>query len=208
MNPLDQLLKDHVTPVLTEHGFAKAGKVYRREAGTGDLAFVVFRRWQTGVGEHAEFVVNVSVLPTTQWAWLVHDQPKTAGRKPQYGDGLWQGQVAAPAEFAAGEWDTERWRIADPSDVDRVGAGLAQVLTEQTVPMLTRMLDRKQFLTMIEDPAYKPGLGHGEVMLLVGEGPSPELEAALAWYDAKDPAEWPAAARLARWARAYAAGKA
>lgn len=202
MNPLDQLLKDHVTPVLIAHGFAKAGRIYRAEAATGDLAYVAFKRWETG--DHMDVVVNLSVLPTTQWAWLCHDQPKTATRKPGPGDGLWQGHVPPPAPYAADEWTTELWRV---TDLDQVGAVLARTLAEDTVPMLLRMLDRAEFLRMIQAPdtTLKPGLGHGEVMLLVDEGPSAALDQALAWYEARDPEEWPAAHELAHWARQRAA---
>lgn len=45
-----------------------------------------------------------------------------------------------------------------------------------------------------------------ELILLVDDGPFPELDAALAVLDARDPGDYPVAAEYAAWPRARAAG--
>ncbi|MBN6041467.1 hypothetical protein [Amycolatopsis sp. 195334CR] len=78
-------------------------------------------------------------------------------------------------------------------------------MREQAVPLLLRLTDRAEFLAMVRDPA-KPlasGLGH-PIMLMVDGGPSPELDAEIAYYEALDPVGWPVGPEIVAWVRARA----
>jgi hypothetical protein len=88
-------------------------------------------------------------------------------------------------ECRVGEFRSQIWCFQDAESATRCGKHLARILTEETVPFLTRMLDRREQLAILHDPAEEEHLqlgsnSFGEVLLLVDDGPSPELEAALA----------------------------
>jgi hypothetical protein len=88
--------------------------------------------------------------------------------------------------------------------VTACGASLAKILADEFVPLLTRMLDRTEFLAMARDPAKPLGdgiVGPEEIMLLIDNGPSAELEAAIAKAEALDLERYPVAPQLVAWAR-------
>lgn len=204
LRAFDAMLGECAAPVLKAAGFRKSGRTFRFVAGHGDHAFVHFQTFVTDHEPWTDFFVNLSVVPVPQLDWLRRDHRGPA-RKPVPGEGLWQGRVDAPEEVATPGWapSTDLWRF---SPVDpRCGAVLAEVLHEQAVPLLLRLTDRAEFLAMIRDPAKPlgPGLGH-PIVLMADEGPSPELDAEIAYYEALDPVEWPVGPEIVAWARARA----
>jgi hypothetical protein len=209
MSALTSLLREHVTPLLSEFGFRREGRRYRLVAGNGDQAFVAFQRSRTDPGAADEFFVNLAVVPVPYWDWLRHIRPGDAltdNLQAEEADGLWRDRLVAPPQFAAGiePWQAERWLLDSVENLPACGAALATALREQAVPQLTQLLDRREFLALSRDPARPlgPGVGPAELILLVDEGPSPELEAEIARCEALDSADYPVAGDLARWARA------
>jgi hypothetical protein len=204
LKAFDAMLNQHAAPVLKAAGFRKKGRTFRFVAPNGDHAFVHFQTWISSHEPHTDFVVNLSVVPVPQMEWIRDDYPQAANRQPAPGDGLWQDRAHPPKDVAGPEPHmTDLWRLADADAATTCGALLADVLREHAAPLLIRLTDRAEFLAMVRDPArpLKVGLGHAEIMLLVDEGPSAELDAEIAVYEAMDPKEWPIGRQLAAWAR-------
>jgi hypothetical protein len=137
---------------------------------------------------HTTFFVNVAVTVEAVRAWT-HDglTPSIPYRaQPSIWDGFWSNRVYPPSnvEWPLGEFKSDIWCIEDAESATRCGKHLARILTEETVPFLTRMLDRREQLALLHDPTEDEHLrlgsnSFGDVLLLVDDGPSPELEAAL-----------------------------
>jgi hypothetical protein len=71
----------------------------------------------------------------------------------------------------------------DDESAARCGRHLTRIFTEQTASFPKRLPDRREQLAALHDPVVdqvKTGRNFfGEIMLLVDDGPSPELDAAL-----------------------------
>jgi hypothetical protein len=210
MNHFDRMVREYVTPVLREAGFASRGRTFRLGAGSGDEAIVSLRR-AGGRGDRVEFHVDLGVVVVPYWDWLGHVFSRPADRVPTDTDGLWRSRLDAPPAVRAdaGPWTRNLWLLAGPDQVPACGAALAEVLRAEAVPLLTRLLDRGEFLALSRDPDRPLGtdLGPAELMLLVDAGPSAELVAEIARYESLDPETYPYAGRLAAWARDRAAAR-
>ena len=208
MGALDQLLRDHVSPVLEAAGFVRRGRTYRLIADNGDQAIIAIERTAGSRGDVVEFYVHAAVVPVPYWAWIQHVFPTVGDRAPDYSDGLWRHRVEAPptCRADAGPWTTDLWLLAGPSAVASCGEQLATILRTETAPLTTSLLNRATFLALTRDPTKPLGvsIGPADLMLLVDEGPSPELDKAIAHYRSLDPTDYPAAADLAAWAEARA----
>jgi hypothetical protein len=81
------------------------------------------------------------------------------------------------------------------------GADVVKVLADDVLPRLRRLLDRTELLTIALDPDAKAYIGysHATIILLVDNGPSEQLEAAL---QIEETGQGPVQPELAAWARA------
>jgi hypothetical protein len=204
MDHFDRMVHEWVAPVLRQVGFAGRGRTFRLGVVSGDQAIVSLRR-AGGGGDRVEFHVDLGVVVVPYWDWLGQVFPRPAERAPTDTDGLWRGRLDAPPAVRAdaGPWTRTVWLLAGPDMVPTCGAALAGVLREEAVPLLTRLLDRAEFLALSRDPVRPLGtdLGPAELMLLVDAGPSADLDAETARYESLDPQTYPYAGRLAAWAR-------
>jgi hypothetical protein len=194
--------------VLETAGFVRRGRTFRLVGGKGDQAIIGIERTAGSRGDWVEFYVHAAVVPVPYWAWLQHVFPSVADREPEYSDGLWRHRVEAPANLRAdaGPWTTDLWLLAGSAAVPACGSSLATILRTETIPLATSLLDRPTFLNLTRDPSNPLGtsLGPADLILLVDEGPSPELDQAIAHYKSLDPTDYPAAAALATWAESRA----
>ena len=216
MKPVDRLVRDHARPVLTEAGFRRKGNRFWLTAPNGDVACVDFQT-QAGVtvmrpdGVHAmpdwaAFFVNIGVVPVPRWDWLCHQFPGLSKQVPEASHGLWTSRAVAPPEVAD-DVISDSWVVKGADQVAVCGEHLARVLRDDVVPLLVWCLDRAEFLALCRDPArpLDPPPSDAELILLVDDGPSPDLDAALAVLGARDPHDYPVAAEYAAWLRARAA---
>jgi hypothetical protein len=216
VKPLDRVLRDYARPVLAEAGFQRKGRKFWLTAANGDVACVEFEqraggavvmgpvvqampKWQT-------FFVDIGVVPAPRWDWLCNQFPGLAGTLPESSHGLWTSRALPPPEVAEDSVVRESWLIAGQDREQTCGEHLARVLREDVVPLLVRCLDRTEFLKLCRDPAKPLNLPpkDPELILLVDDGPSAELTAALARLDALPPADFPVAAEYAAWVRSRA----
>jgi hypothetical protein len=188
VKPLDAMLTEFVTPVLRRAGFRKTRRTYRLAASNGSQSLINFEGYPLSMS-HTTFFVNVAVTVEAVRAWT-HDglTPSIPYRaQPSIWDGFWLNRVWPPrdVEWRSGEFKSEIWCFEDAEGATRCGKHLARILTEESVPFLTRMLDRREQLALLHDPAEDEHLrlgsnSFGDVLLLVDDGPSVELDAALA----------------------------
>ncbi|HWG97856.1 MAG TPA: DUF4304 domain-containing protein [Pilimelia sp.] len=212
MKPLDLMLRDHITPVLTAAGYRRRGREYTRRAPHGDVAIVHLQTSAGSVGDQVDFYVNLGAVPASYADWLGELFGAPLAR-PGHEHGLWRDRLRPPPELAdePGPYGSDRWRLRGAAGVAACGAGLAAALTATALPLLADLLDRDRFLALHRDPGRPLGTGvvtFPEIFLLVDAGPSAALDAELAKLDAADPAEDPTAPRLAAWARARLAAPA
>jgi hypothetical protein len=187
VKPLDAMLAEFVTPVLRRAGFRKTRRTYRLAAPNGSQSLINFQGYPLSMS-HTTFFVNVAVTVEAVRAWshagLTPSIPYRA--EPSIWDGFWSHRVYPPrdVEWPLGEFTSEIWCFEDAEGATRCGKHLVRILTEETVPFLTRMLDRREQLALLHDPAEDEHLrlgsnSFGDVLLLVDDGPFPELDAAL-----------------------------
>lgn len=217
MKPVDRLIRDYARPVLAEAGFRRKGNKFSRTAPNGDMACVDFHT-RSGVvtmvdggmramPDWSSFVVTIGLMPVPRWDWLCHQFPELAKKTPDSAYGLWTSRVLPPPEMAEDAAARESWLITGAGQVPGRGEHLARLLRDDVLPLLVRCLDRAEFLALCRDPArpLDPPPSDADLILLVDDGPSPELDAALATLDGLDPTDFPVAAEYAAWLRTRAA---
>jgi hypothetical protein len=208
VNPLDEMLKNHLTPMLAASGFAKRGRTYSLAAPNGDLAIVDFQSWRLHVGA-VGFFVNLAIVPTVMVEWLRRNE---SGPPEKINDaqGFWRDRLLVSEEYEpAGEFGREQlWEFKEIDSGDACGAILARVLERGVLSTLTWLVDRSNLLAAVRDPLTDPTLikvrprERALIVLLVDEGPSDELETLLRQVEQKDPDDI-----VATWARQRLAEK-
>lgn len=156
MNPLDTLIKQHVTPVMKAAGFTKKGRTFRL------VALVPLSHW--------EFVNRQYAEPP---------QPDASGA-------LATCPVMPPAEVAHEPDEEmpfrSRWAFVEPATRDLCGRELARVLTEESIPNMVRLLDRG---TLLEETRVNPngelvrlrGRPMTEILLRIDDDPVADVTA-------------------------------
>ncbi|MFF2847375.1 hypothetical protein ACFVT5_13665 [Streptomyces sp. NPDC058001] len=147
MNPLDTLIREHVVPVMKAAGFAKKGRIFRRSAPNGDHAFLHI---DADAVDPERFVFEASfwMVPLSSWEFAYRNH---AGAGTPNASGALAACKVIPPEAAAHQPDEEgyfrsRWAFVEPDTRDLCGRELARVLTEEAVPWMVRLLDRKTLL--------------------------------------------------------------
>ncbi|MHC3470431.1 DUF4304 domain-containing protein [Streptomyces sp. 7R007] len=147
MNPLDALIREHVTPVMKAAGFAKKGRTFRRAAPNGDHAFLHI---DADLVDPEKFVFEVSFWMVPLPSWEFAYRARGGAGTPNASGALATCKVTPP-DVAAHESDEEgyfrsRWAFAEPDTRDACGRELARILDEQAVPRMVRLLDRRTLL--------------------------------------------------------------
>ena len=195
-NPLDVMLRAFVAPVLIGAGFSRAGRTYRLAAGSGDLAVVAFQAW-TYSPDVVGFYATAGLAPVPWVAWIHRDDGEsTRACRPGIEAKLVGPDIVPPREWWRGVGDPEfhpLWGFERSVSCEGCGRALATVLAEHAVPTLRRLLDRRALLTefrsptepSLRGPLHPPELN--EILLLVDDGPSGELNELLRRLDAAHP---------------------
>jgi hypothetical protein len=190
VKPLDVMLAEFVTPVLRPGGFRKTGRTYRLAAENGSQALITFQHYALSPLSRTGFIVNVGVVVEALRAWM-HDRTTPSSpypSRPSIHDSFWHDVIWAPDDVAhrIDEYRSVVWYFDDAEGAARCGRHLTRIFTEETVPFLTRMLDRGEQLWVLHDPSIpqarvRVGRNYaGEILLRVDDGPSAGLDAALA----------------------------
>ena len=188
MKDLDSMLTEFVTPVLRGAGFRKAHRTYRLAAPNGSQALVNVENYPLSMSQ-TTFLVNVEVTVEAYRAWIHHRiTPSVRYRsQPSIGDGFWRDRLWPPpdVEYRVDEFRSQLWGFDGAEGAARCGRRLARMLAEETVPFLTRLLDRPAQGARRHDPAEDEHVqlganSFGEILLLVDDGPSGELDTAMA----------------------------
>jgi hypothetical protein len=161
-NPLDAFIYDFATPLLTEAGFVRKGRTFRFTNDLGDEAAIMFRPvlgylLDAGV-THKPLCDRVESRPEYLQHWPWHRQWSS--------DGETGAALGRPSE-------TRAWQHA--------GQRLRDLLRQQVLPALTRMLDRAVFVDVMRRGLQVVG-NRGpaaEALLLADLGPSLALDDAL-----------------------------
>jgi hypothetical protein len=199
---LDQLLRQHADPVLRAAGLRRTGRRYQLMSDRGDVCTLYVDR-RPSIEGGTGFDVGIVLLPASQLAWQAWqaDVP-VAEYRPDRGDGLWRYPLRAPAEVGSTA-GSGVWAYRDQPSFARCGEALETMLREHGVPLLLMGQDRRSMLASLEPVLLRFGrlVGTPErtrVLLLIDDGPSAELDAALAAVtDDPDFLAW-ARARLGR----------
>ncbi|MDQ1044972.1 hypothetical protein [Streptomyces sp. V4I2] len=163
MNPLDTLIKQHVAPVMKAAGFTKKGRTFRLVAPHGDHLLMEVRREAVDPGREV-FDVTFTVVPLSHWEFV--NRQYADPPQPDASGALATCPVMPPAEVAH-EPDEEmpfrsRWAFVEPDTRDLCGRELARGLTEESIPAMVRLLDRR---TLLEETRVNP---NGELVRLRG----------------------------------------
>ncbi|MFC8519079.1 hypothetical protein [Streptomyces sp. NPDC057257] len=157
MNPLDTLIREYVVPVMKAAGFAKKGRSFRLTAPHGDTAVVLV---DADAVDPEKYVFDVSawMVPLPYWEFLHREFTKTS--VPNASGALATFPVVPPRGVAHQPDDDghfrNRWAFAEPDTRDVCGRELARVLTEDAIPRMVRLLDRR---TLLEETRTNPNDG-------------------------------------------------
>lgn len=189
VKPLDVFLRDHVRPMLKEKGFSKKGRDFRIGATRGDVALVNFFSWRLGDCE-VEFFLEVGVLPLP---WVEWCEDAIGEVDDSIVSALWWKRVNSPFR-PLGLWQF------DLKDEERTSFFLAEL--SSVADHLCALVDRQKLISVVRDPAtavqeLRHSREHALALLLVDDGPSPELDDILRVLESGNPAD-----DVASWVRA------
>ena len=201
VKPLDVFLRDHVRPLLKEKGFSKKGRDFRLVAASGDVAFISFRPWKLGLYD-VEFLATGGMLPRLWIEWRVDTYGLADGSTVSP---ILEKRVLSPYPYLESvNPHTETW-LLNANDTERIDAFLSRLssLCEE----LSLLLDRQNLISVARDSAtsvqiFRVARERVLAVLLVDEGPSPELDEALRALEARDPNDI-----VASWVRSRLATK-
>jgi len=189
--PVEQLVADRVTPFLAARGFTWLDGAFRKSNAAGDQAIIEIARAHSSTDEDVAFRVDRAVVPKMHWEWLRSAERGMAASVPLVPDGWCQKRVAPPIEheFVRGAGDgleLRLWRVEGCADA-------LEAALEEELPRLAALLDREHLLAVVTDQDGSreerhriPAHGHAELVLLLDQGPSAELDAAFEWIAADD----------------------
>ena len=189
---LDQLVQEFAAPVLNEHGYVpQSNREFSRSAPNGDLAFAAFAPVRGAAIRPAEvFQIKESILPTTKISYTKYLYADSGNPwiGPRASQGLYQRAVRPPLEFDVyrGERISEvSWQwVLHPTEklVSDAGPLLQSILKDDVLPRLDRLSDRGALLDELRSGVARAvtGLRVGEILLIVDDGESAELDALIA----------------------------
>lgn len=186
VRPLDAFLRDHVRAPLKEKGFSRKGRDFRLTAPNGDVALINFFSWRLGDRE-VEFFLDVGILPLT-WTEFLNDRFGEADGS--IASTLWWTRLNSPFK-SLGLWQF------DLDDTERMPHFLRELASQ--ADCLRFLIDRQNLVSEVrktEIQRLRSSREHALASLLVGEGPSHELEETLRVLEAKDSSD-----ELAAWIR-------
>ncbi len=168
---VDLFFAGYASPILARAGFERHGRTYRRFAANGDAAVVNFQT-SSGASQAAyAFHINLAVVPVPWRDWILRGAARSSA-PPTAAEGLLQERLWPP-----GAWH-DAWTI-DSVDIGReLGRQLAAVLPPRLHELVT-LLDRREFLRRVQDDNGLRTMQSTvvtEIVLLIDEGVSPELE--------------------------------
>jgi hypothetical protein len=202
--PVDVIVREYAAPVLAAAGFRRSGRVFRLDGERGDAAVLEIAPFVLSSGSRFSATGGVIVTPYADFIdRALGDIPR---RRPGPSSALVELPVLPPREWWQGVGQEPRedpqWGFTDDADVPACGRAFAAVLAEDVIPVLVRLLDRTRLLAEMRErttPDLRRKLAprRDVLLLLVDEGPSPELDRLLRELGEGDMvADW-ARARLA-----------
>jgi hypothetical protein len=142
VRPLDAMLSAHVTPELRPHGFRKTARTYRLAAANGTQGLINFQSFPMSF-TRTNFFVNVEMVVEAERAWLAFALAVALTKQPTVGQRFWQDRIWPPedVEDRLGEYRSDLWYFDDDEGAARCGRHLTRIFTEETVPLLKRLLE-------------------------------------------------------------------
>jgi hypothetical protein len=207
---LAAMLEAEVDEHMTAAGFTRTGNRYHLTSDLGDYALVEFTPLIATPDASVRFRIHSAVLPRPELEWRrarAAAQPDMAPStiEPEARTGWLQTWHQPPPTRAvtsgpSPNLDATLWTFT-PDTSTACGADIVEVLADDVLPRLQRLLDRTELLTIALDPDAKAYIGytHATIILLVDNGPSEQLEAAL---QIEETGQGPVELELAAWARA------
>jgi hypothetical protein len=195
-------LRDVVGPAARAHGFRGSAPTWRRTNDRGDHAIVNVQSSQFSTRRLLPCVVNLSVAPAPWLDWIGSGSVRPVPKAVSEAFGLYRERLHPTGATPGMDiW----WDITHPDQVAAVAADMVRQLDRSGWPVLERLLDRGALL----EEVTRLGLGaHARAVLLCDDGPSAELDAALALALAEArPPHLANAERFDAWARARAAAR-
>ncbi|WP_133854084.1 hypothetical protein [Labedaea rhizosphaerae] len=190
VKPVDAFLRDCVRVLLKEVGFSKRGRDFRLVATNGDLAAINFLSWRLGERE-AEFYVDAGVSPLPWIEWREHVD---AVQDETSASALWWTRLRSPHNHL-GLW---QFNLDESERIEELVTKLTSLAEK-----LRSLTDRRLLLNLVRDPAtriqeLRRSRAESVALLLVDEGPSPELAEALRAMEAEEDSD----RRMVAWIRA------
>jgi hypothetical protein len=207
---LAAMLEANVDEPMTAAGFTRTGNRYQLTSDLGDYALVEFTPLIATPDASVRFRIHSAVLPRPELEWrraraaAQPDMPWGAV-DPEARTGWLQTWHQPPPTRAvtsgpSPNLDATLWTFR-PDTSAACGADVVEVLADDVLPRLQRLLDRTELLMIALDPDAKAYIGYSRatIILLVDNGPSEQLEAAL---QIEETGQGPVQPELAAWARA------
>jgi len=176
-----KMLRDQIGPLLRSSGFTGSASTWVRSAATGDRVVVNAQSSSSSSANEVRFAINLAAVPLPWWKWHSHEIGGDLDRAVKEHDGLYRDRLRPSAQYAGGP-DQTWWSVTDAASAQRAGADVARALDQDGLPILLRLLDRREML----EAARRGALGFGlrdvreaVAVLLTAEAPSRELAALL-----------------------------
>jgi Domain of unknown function (DUF4304) len=192
-------LGEVVRPYLRAEGFTVTGQTWRLVTPEHDFGVVDVQSSKWNRPEMYECVMNLGVVPAPWWDWQQSYATRgrqqglrvTGGRAlPSSASGLFRGRLHAGGIAKREQW----WKVQDLSEAYAAAEDMVAQLQMRGIPLLRRLLDRRTMLEVLRTRAPLPFgdvLGGTDVeyfrrlaVLLSDHGPSPELYAVVAKFEA------------------------
>ncbi|AZI57863.1 hypothetical protein EH165_06565 [Nakamurella antarctica] len=154
-HPVDDWLKQYMTPFLKNAGFKKQGRSYLRDMADGGEQRILVQKLNYPVLPEVEFRINLVSAPKI-FLEVRKNRPFSSGL------GLWWGPLVCPQEFR-GWLNNDDW-IFDASDAvmaASLGAHMEEKLKETYLPLLDQLADPALFEEELRRPVWQlPGKPH------------------------------------------------
>jgi hypothetical protein len=205
------MLKDQVGPALRGAGFKGSAGNWRLAADNGDLVIVEAQSSTMTTKDRVLFTINLAAVPAP-WVAFKHDGYDLPKILHAYHGVLGERLHALRGGVSRGGegW----WEVTDALSAAVCGTDINQQLVTNAFPVMRRLLDRRQLIAALKTGAMGiPGSrGRAPInyyalaILLAEDGPSADLEAALAAVAAdRRPVIHAHNERVLAWARSRAA---
>lgn len=191
MITLDAFLSTYITPELQPLGFKKTRRTYRLVADNGDQVLVEAQKSDSPPDGGVSFYINIAVVPKPYFEVAAFIFERRFGRKyqevPSTEGGLVSDRLASDPAVAypsSGRFTDKRWYFRDEESAKLCAEHLVGKLTTYAIPVLTQLLDRKRLRAYVAEadrgvPFRALTGARVDIALLIDEGFSPELDAAL-----------------------------